>query len=193
MASGRLLLFPGGFWMLAVISRWLLDACCYFLMASGCLLLFPGGFWMLGRVSYNDGTIWSLPECWGARGRGRSWASWRVPCPCPPFLWAAVSPFRSGDGHQRTVSLTQKCTTTQHQLVCSHRTGGVLATCKLIARGHCPRALCAISSGGPHPLQFVAHAHWASLAQCVLRDDEDHRPDAPPPPTANKLLCARDV
>ena len=37
----------GGFWMVVVISLWVLDDGCYFLIASGWLLLFPGGLWMV--------------------------------------------------------------------------------------------------------------------------------------------------
>ena len=51
VASGWLLLFPGGLWMVAVISWWPLDGCCYFLVASGWLLFFPGGLWMAAAIS----------------------------------------------------------------------------------------------------------------------------------------------
>ena len=40
----------GAFWMVAVISWWPLDGCCYFLMASGWLLLLPDGLWMVAVI-----------------------------------------------------------------------------------------------------------------------------------------------
>ena len=52
VGSGWLLLFPGGLWMVAVISWWALDGCCYFLVGSGWLLLFLGGLWMVAVISW---------------------------------------------------------------------------------------------------------------------------------------------
>ena len=43
-ASPKLVLFPGGFSEVGIISWRLLGSCWYFLEASGEFLLFPGGF-----------------------------------------------------------------------------------------------------------------------------------------------------
>ena len=48
MGSRWLLLFPGGLWMLTVIS---------WLVGFGCLLLFPGGLWMVTVISW-----WALAK-----------------------------------------------------------------------------------------------------------------------------------
>ena len=52
VGSGWLVLFPGGLWMVGVISWWALDGWCYFLVGSGWLVLFPGGLWMVGAISW---------------------------------------------------------------------------------------------------------------------------------------------
>ena len=56
VGSGWLLLFPGGLWMVTVISWLALDGCCYFpgglWMVAGWLLLFPGGLWMVVIISW---------------------------------------------------------------------------------------------------------------------------------------------
>ena len=51
VASGWLMIFPFGLWMVADISWWPLDGGCYCLMASGWLLLFPGTLWMVADIS----------------------------------------------------------------------------------------------------------------------------------------------
>ena len=43
--------------MVAVISWWALDGCCYFLVGSGWLLLFRG-LWMVAVISW-----WALDGC----------------------------------------------------------------------------------------------------------------------------------
>ena len=52
VGPGWLLLFPGGLWMVAVISWWALDGSSYFLVGSGWFLLFPGGLWMVADISW---------------------------------------------------------------------------------------------------------------------------------------------
>ena len=53
-----LLLFPSGLWMVAVISEWTLDGCCYFLVDSEWLLLFHDALWMVVVSSW-----WTLDGC----------------------------------------------------------------------------------------------------------------------------------
>ena len=44
-------LFPDGLWIVAVISWWVLDACCYFLLCPGWLPFCPYGPWMVTVIS----------------------------------------------------------------------------------------------------------------------------------------------
>ena len=52
VGSGWFLLFPGGLWMVPLISWWALDGCCHFLVGFGWFLLFPGGLWMVAVISW---------------------------------------------------------------------------------------------------------------------------------------------
>ena len=67
VAAGWLLIFPGGLWMVVVISWWPLDGGCYILMASGWLLIvldglllqpMPGAHSLTHRIVKLEGNIW---------------------------------------------------------------------------------------------------------------------------------------
>ena len=96
--------FPGALWMVANISWFTLDGCCYFLMHSGWLLLFPRALSMVAvivaiilkkvfhGVGVTRGTASSMWR-WGGVHKGKAW-SVNLICihPPPTFPFPPISP-----------------------------------------------------------------------------------------------------